>query len=408
MMNRSNGDLVNGVLKLGFIEEDDQYCLAVVVCPSKWNKCSSRSYDSDNVIYLVGRLLQRLVPEEKQLSFTPNNVKYGGPIHNTENKENKFRNLKFHLSNQKETSKSVFRPAKWQHIGDGRSDRVMETHQVIVIQNKALLHIMLVQSHLQIHQRKEHDVKVVQSVLKRIMATEQHLILQKPKTRVEICILEVQMPLLANSNRFDEGTASRAVEDIDWDSLTVKGTCQEIEKRCASLLPPILLLLSVEARKDTGVKHALAVRAAVTSGNYVSFFKLYKNVPNLNTCLMDLYVEKMRYAAVKSMTHSYRPTLPVSYVAQILGFQSAEPSNTGGLEECTEWLKAHGACLATDNSGEMMPDAKASMASLFMPEPDDAVAHGDASLAINDFLTRIIARFVVIIITHKKSVTKTG
>ncbi|KAJ0946960.1 hypothetical protein HanRHA438_Chr01g0009841 [Helianthus annuus] len=29
---------------------------------------------------------------------------------------------------------------------------------------------------------------------------------------------------------------------------------------------------------------------AVTSGNYVSFFKLYKNAPNLNTCLMDLYV----------------------------------------------------------------------------------------------------------------------
>lgn len=28
-----------------------------------------------------------------------------------------------------------------------------------------------------------------------------------------------------------EDVASRAVEDIDWDALTVKGTCQEIEKR---------------------------------------------------------------------------------------------------------------------------------------------------------------------------------
>ncbi|KAJ0669305.1 hypothetical protein HanPI659440_Chr17g0699581 [Helianthus annuus] len=46
--------------------------------------------------------------------------------------------------------------------------------------------------------------------------------------------------------------------------------------------------LSVEARKDTWVKR-LAVRAAVTPGNYVLFFKLYKNAPNLNTCLMDLY-----------------------------------------------------------------------------------------------------------------------
>ena len=32
------------------------------------------------------------------------------------------------------------------------------------------------------------------------------------------------------SKSFEDG-ASKAVEDIDWDALTVKGTCQEIEKR---------------------------------------------------------------------------------------------------------------------------------------------------------------------------------
>ena len=85
----------------------------------------------------------------------------------------------------------------------------------------------------------------------------------------------------------------------------------------------------------------------------------------------DLYVEKMRYAAVKCMTRSYRPTLPVSYVAQILGFQSPEPSDekdTGGLEECTEWLKAHG-CLTTDSSGEMMLDAKVCLLKLNIDIP---------------------------------------
>ena len=44
--------------------------------------------------------------------------------------------------------------------------------------------------------------------------------------------------------------------------------------------------LSDEAKKDQAVKHALAVRGAVTSGNYVMFFRLYKTAPNLNTCLM--------------------------------------------------------------------------------------------------------------------------
>ncbi|RVX13750.1 SAC3 family protein A [Vitis vinifera] len=153
--------------------------------------------------------------------------------------------------------------------------------------------------------------------------------------------------------------------------------------------------LSDEARKDEVVKHALAVRAAVTSGNYVLFFRLYKTAPNLNTCLMDLCVEKMRYEAVRCMSRSYRPTVPVSYIAQVLGFTSASPASEGSdlkevdkSEECVEWLKAHGACLITDNTGEMQLDAKASSSSLYRPEPEDAVAHGDTSLAVNDFLTR--------------------
>ncbi|KAK4480466.1 hypothetical protein RD792_013539 [Penstemon davidsonii] len=156
--------------------------------------------------------------------------------------------------------------------------------------------------------------------------------------------------------------------------------------------------LSADAKKDKAVKHALSVRTAVTAGNYVMFFRLYKTAPNLNTFLMDLYVEKMRYAAVKCMSRSYRPTVPVSYLAQILGFTSASPKSEAidekemdGVEECMEWLKAHGACVTTDNSGEMLLDTKASVPSLYMPEPEDAVSHGDASLAVNDFLTRSLA-----------------
>lgn len=44
--------------------------------------------------------------------------------------------------------------------------------------------------------------------------------------------------------------------------------------------------LSDQAKKDAAVNHALAVRAAVTSENYVKFFRLYKAAPNLNACLM--------------------------------------------------------------------------------------------------------------------------
>ncbi|CAH8376445.1 unnamed protein product [Eruca vesicaria subsp. sativa] len=301
---------------------------------------------------------------------------------------------------------------------------------------------------------------------------------------------------------FDE-SGSRAVEDMDWDALTVKGTCQEIEKRYLRLtsapdpssvrpedvLEKALLMvqdspknylykcdqlksirqdltvqrihnhltakvyetharfaleagdlteynqclsqlkivyaegiegctlefaaysllyitlhsnnnrellssmsrLSREAKKDEAVRHAISVRAAVTSGNYVTFFRLYKTAPNMNSCLMDLYVEKMRYKAVTFMSRSCRPTIPVSYLAQVLGFactSSEGEKETDGMEECSEWLKAHGASLIADSNGDMLLDTKASSTSLFMPEPEDAVAHGDRYLDVNDFFTR--------------------
>lgn len=72
----------------------------------------------------------------------------------------------------------------------------------------------------------------------------------------------------------------------------------------------------------------------------------------------------MRFEAVKCMSRTYRPTIPILYVAQVLGFTSAsedeggDDGNIEGLEECTEWLKAHGACIIPDSNGEMMVDAK--------------------------------------------------
>ncbi|XP_020248458.1 SAC3 family protein A isoform X2 [Asparagus officinalis] len=312
--------------------------------------------------------------------------------------------------------------------------------------------------------------------------------------------------LIAKSS---EASCTRAVEDFDWDALTVKGTCQEVEKRylrltsapdpatvrpeeilekalhmvqasqknylykcdqlksirqdltvqriqneltvkvyetharlaleagdlpeynqCQSQLQSLyaegisgcymefsaynllcvilhssnkrellsaMARLSREAKEDAAVKHALAVSSAVSSGNYVQFFRLYKAAPNLNTSLMDLYVEKMRFSAIKCMCKSYRPTIPLSYIAQTLGFSreaqiaDGEDEDAIKLEECEEWLKAHGAVLTVDGSGEHQVDTKVTAPSLFMPEPEDAVAHGDTSLAVDDFLTRAVS-----------------
>ena len=57
--------------------------------------------------------------------------------------------------------------------------------------------------------------------------------------------------------------------------------------------------LSKEAKQDAAVKHALAVHAAVLSGNYVQFFKLYKRAPNLNSCLMGKVQSLVSFASLK-------------------------------------------------------------------------------------------------------------
>uniref|UniRef100_A0A7N0V577 PCI domain-containing protein n=1 Tax=Kalanchoe fedtschenkoi TaxID=63787 RepID=A0A7N0V577_KALFE len=327
----------------------------------------------------------------------------------------------------------------------------------------------------------------------------------RPRGTTEMHFYPKRARALALSKTFEESSGS-AVEDIDWDALTVKGTCQEIEKRylrltsapdpatvrpkeilemalimvqssqknylykcdqlksirqdltvqrirnrltvrvyetharlalevgdipeynqCQSQLQALyadgikgsymefsaynllcvmlhskntrdlvsaMSRLCIEAKKDEAVKHALAVRAAVTSGNYVLFFKLYKSAPKFHACLMDIYVEKMRFAAVKCMSRSYRPTVPVSYISRVLGFSKftsmpeVDSNDSVGIEECIEWLKAHGAVLIAANNGDMQMDTKGSSSSLFMPEPEDAVPHGDANLAVNDFFTR--------------------
>lgn len=82
------------------------------------------------------------------------------------------------------------------------------------------------------------------------------------------------------------------------------------------------------------------------------------------------------------MCRSYRPTIPVTYVAEILGFTTITPTNddivekdSEGLEECIEWLKLHGACLIADNNGEMQLDAKVCFDCMFFVHMDTVKNH---------------------------------
>ncbi|XVF23755.1 hypothetical protein REPUB_Repub13aG0066300 [Reevesia pubescens] len=426
----------------------------------------------------------------------------------SEVKTDVMNNIRFPLMEQKSATKSVQRPVKRQRLADGNAaDNGDASSDSDKEQSLTAYYSGAIALSSSPEERKKRESRSKR--FEKVQGNRAEINHFKAKNAGTGNLYARRASALVLSKSFEDG-GSRAVEDIDWDALTVKGTCQEIEKRylrltsapdpstvrpeevlekalfmvqnsqknylykcdqlksirqdltvqrirnqltvkvyetharlalevgdlpeynqCQSQLKILygegiegchmefaayhllcvimhsnnnrdllssMSRLSDEAKKDKAVKHALAVRAAVTSGNYVMFFRLYKMAPNLNTCLMDLYVEKMRYKAVSCMSRSYRPQVPVSYIAQVLGFSSGMATNEvsdekdlDGLEDCVDWLKAHGACLVADSNGEMQLDTKASSSSLYMPEPEDAVAHGDANLAVNDFLTRTLS-----------------
>ncbi|XP_021910240.1 SAC3 family protein A isoform X2 [Carica papaya] len=460
------------------------------------------------------------LPEEKSIDKLPpvgsNTAKFSGwlhlnekdrkPLANSEGKMNSLSTLQSPLSEQKPANKNVQRPVKRQRVTNGlnatdNADASSDSDKEQSLTAYYSGAMALANSPEEKKRRENRSKRFEKGQGHR---AESNVFKTKNARAGNVYVRRASALVL--SKNFDN-CGSQAVEDIDWDALTVKGTCQELEKRYLRLtsapdpssvrreevLEKALLMvqnsqknylykcdqlksirqdltvqrihnqltvkvyetharlaleagdlpeynqcqsqlkslyaegiegcrrefsaynllcvilhsnnnrdlsssmagLSKEAKKNEVIKHALAVRSAVTSGNYVMFFRLYKTAPNLSSCLMDLYVEKMRYKALNCMSRSYRPTLSVSYIAQVLGFTEGTPSKEGkdekdldGFEECVEWLKAHGACLIADNNGDMQLDAKTSSSSLCMPEPEDAVAHGDANLAVNDFFTR--------------------
>ncbi|KFK36820.1 hypothetical protein AALP_AA4G175900 [Arabis alpina] len=454
--------------------------------------------------------LSEAKPFVKPASTFSSGVKFGGWNHQNENnkkssegfqKADAVTGFKPSYAGQNSAKKSFQRPVKRQRFSGGAGTAIDD--EASSDSDKELTpyysSAMALASSADEKKRRDSRSKRFEKVQGHNRGNDLH----KPKNANVGNLHSRRATALRLGRDFDE-SGSRAVEDIDWDALTVKGTCQEIEKRYLRLtsapdpstvrpedvLEKALLMvqdsqknylykcdqlksirqdltvqrihnhltakvyetharlaldagdlpeynqclsqlkilyaegiegcslefaaysllyitlhsnnnrellssmsrLSEEAKKDEAVRHALSVRAAVTSGNYVMFFRLYKTAPNMNSCLMDLYVEKMRYKAVTFMSRSCRPTIPVSYLVQVLGFASAssegsDEKETDGMEECSEWLKAHGASLIADDNGDMLLDTKVSSTSLFMPEPEDAVAHGDRNLDVNDFFT---------------------
>lgn len=95
-------------------------------------------------------------------------------------------------------------------------------------------------------------------------------------------------------------------------------------------------------KAEPAVAHALAVRTAMRTGNYHTFFLLYRDAPNMNAYIMDHFVERERVQALLVLAKSLRPSCPLAFVAQELGWTSSDA--------CRAFLAALDAAQFTDAS----------------------------------------------------------
>jgi hypothetical protein len=151
------------------------------------------------------------------------------PSVNSESKWNALNNMKFSLSEQKLPSKNTQRPAKRQHLADGLN---AANNDASSDSDKEQSLTAYYSSAISIANTPE-EKKRRESRSKRFEKVQGHraeINYLKQKNAGAGNLYSRRASALMLNKSFDD-SGSKAVEDIDWDALTVKGTCQEIEKR---------------------------------------------------------------------------------------------------------------------------------------------------------------------------------
>eukprot|EP00934_Nitzschia_sp_Nitz4_P006987 Nitzschia sp. Nitz4//scaffold220_size35126//22240//24443//NITZ4_007834-RA/size35126-augustus-gene-0.36-mRNA-1//1//CDS//3329542541//6977//frame0 len=128
---------------------------------------------------------------------------------------------------------------------------------------------------------------------------------------------------------------------------------------------------SVSFRDHPVITHALQVREAVSSMDFVRFFALHRRTPHLGHCLTSCMIPYMRYQALLYIVKAYRPAITLQErddgaleggfpVQTFLGFSD--------LSECLDWLSSCGCILENNKLQTKESDGK-----VHRPEPVAAV-----------------------------------
>ncbi|KAI5478914.1 nuclear export factor [Pseudohyphozyma bogoriensis] len=111
-----------------------------------------------------------------------------------------------------------------------------------------------------------------------------------------------------------------------------------------------LTALSDTERQHPSVAHALAVRQAVSQGNYTRVFKLFCSAPKMGAYVMDHFVPRERVSALLTMAKAYI-TIPLTLVESQLAFDS--------VDEVESFLEENGVAVFKPTKDGKSVDAKA-------------------------------------------------
>lgn len=142
-------------------------------------------------------------------------------------------------------------------------------------------------------------------------------------------------------------------------------------------MTPFTSFTLLQEAAEPQVAHALAVRAALAAADYARFFRLYSAAPGLSRAVMDIVVPTLRFDALRVFTKAFLPTLPVSFLAALLGFVAPAPHSSSNAHAASPASAGDAAQAA--GAGKLVSVGDA--ASSIQGEGLVAAAAGDATAA---------------------------
>ena len=214
--------------------------------------------------------------------------------------------------------KAVRQDMMIQHIENAFTVDTYETHARIALENGDLNEFNQCQTQLKkLYEKLGHDEKAMKNV-------------------PEFVSYRILYTVFLMGNRKYEGGSSDMYELL-WEVLGNEGD---------------------DVIKAEEVDHALRVRSAVATEDYVTFFKLLDTSPKMSSYLMSLVMPQIRFAGLKQIVKCFKPSVEVDFVVNQLGLSD---------EEGEEYLNS---CKAKVVEGKIVCD-KEGFASLTLPDDEE-------------------------------------